>query len=360
MKQLNTFPVAELLTETQPFISISIDLDANSGYSEKDSLTLENFLKEAQQLVADLGSQWKEQIEEVRSAQRQLISATSSLLIYITENETYYYYIESPVKDHMIFGQGPDLTPLIKHYQFKSDYHLLVLNQDSAHIYDLSSQKLEEVTEGHWPLGLTSVLGEEKDGGQLNHTGSAGPGQVGMHGHNETSVEKEIDRENFFRSVDNQLIEDFGQESERPLILYSLTENQAAYRAISKYQPLLDEGIELSAAKVSTDEIAEQAYQFVNSYRGASLASLSKRFIETKPEFRVTDQLEEIQTLAQENRIDELILVEDKLDDLVTNVDKKAVVKDIVSATYKAKGTVYILTSDQLQGDFTISARLRY
>ncbi|WP_245871499.1 hypothetical protein [Streptococcus penaeicida] len=64
--------------------------------------------------------------------------------------------------------------------------------------------------------------------------------------------------------------------------------------------------------------------------------------------------------MAQENRIDELILVEDKLNDLVTNVDKKAVVKDIVSATYKAKGTVYILTSDQLQGDFTISARLRY
>ncbi|WP_205015677.1 hypothetical protein [Streptococcus porcinus] len=362
MKQLHTFPVPELLTETQPFISISFALDDYSAYSEKDSLKLENYLKEAENAVQDLGSSWQKQIEVVRKAERELLTATKSLLLYINEEQVFYYHLNIPVNDQMLFGDGPNIAPLIKHYQFNSDYHLLVLNQDSAHVFEVSQDSIREVKEDKWPLQLTEVLGHEKDGGQLSHSGSAakgGPGQPGFHGHNETSAEKEIDRENFFRAVDNHLMETFGQES-RPLILYSLSENQATFRSISKYLPLMDTGIELSGAKVSIEEIAERASEFIAGYRSQTLTSLSKRFVETKPEYRVNDQLDEIKTLAHENRIDELIIVEDRVLSTESEMDKRFTIKDIVLATYQAKGKVYILDSDQLEGDFGISARLRY
>ncbi|MGT2933264.1 baeRF6 domain-containing protein [Streptococcus catagoni] len=369
MQQLNTFPHPELLVDDQDYITIAIDLDDLSAYSEKDVLLLENNLKEARQSTKDKGSGWEEQISSVRKDARLLLTGTSSLIIYITEKESYYYHIDTAVVNTIMFGPEPYLKPLIEHFQFANDYHLLVLDQDRARIFELGMDRFKEIRDGEWPIHLTEALGEEKNGGELSYgsfSGQGGDGQHGFHGHNETSSEKEIDRDNFFRYVDNYLMTYLGQDCETSLILYALKENQAAYRAISKYNPLLEEGIALSAAKVKDEEIAKQGQDFIAELKEKRLGALINRFKETSPEFRVDDNIEEIKTLALENRIEELLIVKNMQDEYqITKANTESAkiekaLKEIVLALLKASGKVYILNEDQVSQGLMISARLRY
>ncbi|KHD43360.1 baeRF6 domain-containing protein [Streptococcus hongkongensis] len=366
MEQLNQFPHPDLLVEDRQFITITIDLNPLSAYSEKDGIILDNYLKEASQLTDKLEKEWQNQVAEVKNNARTILTGSGSLVLYITKDNSFYYQVEGPVVNGIVLGPAPYLKPLIEQFQFTSEYHLLVLNQDQARLFELEMSSLNEIKDETWPISLTQALGDEIVGGELNHSsfgGQEGNGQHSFHGHNDTSNEKEIDRNNFFRFVNASLIEYFGQEENNETILYALPENQAAYRAINKYKGLMDSGIEQSAAKISDEEIAKQAQAFISGIKTNNLSDLVNRFNETSLEFKVENNLEEIKTLAFENRIAELLIVKDGQGNyLVTGNDNdKAIdLRLIVVEVLKSSGKIYVITEDEAAEGLTISARTRY
>lgn len=366
MEQLNQFPHPDLLVEDRQFITITIDLDPLSAYSEKDGLILDNYLKEASQLTDKLEKEWQNQVAKVKNNARTVLTGSGSLVLYITKDNSFYYHIDSPVVNGIVLGPAPYLKPLIEQFQFANDFHLLVLNQDSARLFELGMTKFNEIKDEPWPISLTKALGDEIIGGELNHSsfgGQAGNGQHSFHGHNDTSSEKEIDRNNFFRFVDGSLIEYFGQEENQQTILYALTENQAAYRAINKYKGLMKNGIEQSAAKISDEEIAKQAQTFISDLKENNFTSLINRFKETSPEYKVDNNLSEIKILAFENRIDELLIVKDGQGNYLVvgdDNDKAIDLRLLVLEVLKSSGKIYVVTEDEVAQGLTISARTRY
>ena len=366
MEQLNQFPHPDLLVEDRQFITITIDLDPLSAYSEKDSLILDNYLKEASQLTDKLEKEWQKQVAEVKNNARTILTGSGSLVLYITKDNSFYYQIDNPVVNGIVLGPVPYLKPLIEQFQFAYEFHLLVLNQEQARLFKLGMSSLKEIKDKPWPISLTQALGEEIVGGELNHSsfgGQGGNGQHSFHGHNDTSSEKEIDRNNFFRFVDKSLIDYFGQEENNQTILYALPENQAAYRAINKYKGLMDFGIEQSAAKISDEDIAKQGQAFITDLNTNYYSDLVNRFNETSPKNKVDNDLAEIKTLAFENRIAELLIVKDDQGNylVVGNDNDKAIdLRLIVVEVLKSSGKIYVITEDEAAEGLTISARTRY
>ncbi|MDQ0222861.1 baeRF6 domain-containing protein [Streptococcus moroccensis] len=315
------------------------------------------------------GINLSDQLELVQRDARTLLNNTGSLLLYISEDSIVYYHVDTAVSDKLVVGQGPYVKPLVQHYQFNHDFELLVLSQDEARLFSVGLNHFEEITENDWPISLTDALGEEKVGGELTHGtyGSRGTAaEQTYHGHNETSQEKEIDRENFFRYVDTHLVENHGNQPSPGLVLFALTENQAAFRGISKYQGLLEQGIEASGAQLSDLDIAEAAKAFAKESANRQEVDVLERFKETGPEFRIDNHLEDLANVAHEGRIDEVVISSDLTQEGSISTDGRFdgesgnFVKQIIHRVIDSSGKVYILSPDKLGEDVQISARLRY
>lgn len=355
MKRLRTFPTEELVLESNAYASIILDLDATSAYSEKDALALENYLKKAETFFNESGIDISQQLEQIRQSSRELLSGTGALLLYVTQEQTTYYHIQQRVIDRLVVGQFPYLKPLVQYYQFALASKVLLLNQDSARIFELDGGELNEIENDTWPIQLTEALGDEKVGGELTHGtyGSRGTeAQQSYHGHNETSKEKEIDRENFFRYVEKALAE-LNQDDRSQVVLFALPENQVVYRRINTVSTLLEDGIESSGAQLSDAQITEYVQGFVEDYANKQELALLQRFEETSPTFKV-EQMEEIVSIAKEGRIEELILSPSVSLDETKDVEKTiaAISKNVLETA----GKIYVVeTKNQ-----PIVARLRY
>lgn len=359
MKRLKTFPSKHLPLVNEICVSISIDLDTSSAYSEKDSVTLSNFLKEAEKQTSAAGFDFEKNFEAVRNHSRELLNNTGSLLLYITKNDIVYYHIQQESPDKVFVSTAPFVKPLIQYYQFNPELQVLVLNQDHARLFSLESCSIEEIKNNKWPIHMTDALGDEKVGGELTHGsyGSRGTdGEQSYHGHNETSKEKEIDRENFFRYVDNLILETMSEESTE-LILFSLPENQAVFRKISKYDGLLEKGLELSGAQLSDLQIAEQVENFTSVSAKEKEQTLFKKFKETSPEFRV-ENLDELTQLAKEGRVEEVILSNTL--SLEQNEKDSSLAIGLITNVFESSGKVYIVDSKALPSGVSVSGRLRY
>lgn len=376
MHKLEIFPVPELEILDENYITVATELSSEALTNDKDRIQLENLLKEAEEklnLLEEEGdkSAFKERLEEARTNIRELISHRGGLAIYMTKDDIYYYHLDEPTQTLVDVGFLPNFKPLIESFAFTSNFHVLVLSREEMSLFRANRYGVEPVKfeDEDAPVDLKTALGDELDGGELNHGtyGSRGGSQPQtFHGHNDTSSEKDIDRENYFRAVDNYIYENYSLPTEKPILLYALTENQSVFRDISKNQFLMEESIAESGNKLSTQEIANKvkaAYQEILAHeQNNKLAELN----ETKPEFRITNQPNDLAQAALQGRINELFIRQGyKLDGEINErglyeESGQNFLKQIVARVVQAKGKVYLYDGSALPEGADIIARLRY
>ncbi|WP_236900123.1 hypothetical protein [Companilactobacillus alimentarius] len=85
-------------------------------------------------------------------------------------------------------------------------YYLLALEGTSFRLFKIVDKTVAPVKlDADAPTDLVETLGSEKRGGELNFTGQGG--STTFHGHNETSKEKQIDLERYYREINKYLVE---------------------------------------------------------------------------------------------------------------------------------------------------------
>lgn len=374
MIKLNAFPAAELEQDDELFVTIALELHSTSVSSDQDRIQLNNLLDDAKKRIKDecdkdLAKKLVAQIDEAKKHDIELVTYRGGLALYITQDEIYYYHLGIPVANLLNVSKAPNLTPLIENYQFTNQYFLLLLNREDIRLFegDATSVKEVELVGNDAPNTLEAALGTERTGdSSASGAGGGSGGESALHGHTETSKEKDIDRENYFRIVDKYINEHYTSERDLPLILYALPENQAVFRKLSKNNHLIEDGIEESGANVNFKVVQEKALAKNVEIVIKQKEKLFNRFRETSLKFRVDNQLNDLAMSATEGRIEELLVNKDYHQrGIITpegefeDVDHDFV-KRLITRVISTKGKVFVVNSDDMPVGINLSARLRY
>lgn len=253
-----------------------MELHADTLTHDKDSIQLENLVKEAINHLegSDIDDKiaLREQLNSVLDNRAELIKETGGLAVYVTPDNFYYYHLAILVKTHFSISDIPNVLPVLANYQYTREYHLLALDQDSIRIFKGKNGRLDEIDLSEYdnaPVDQDTVLGTELDESNLSHGSySGGAAQQTYHGHDDTNNQKEVDRNRYFQRVDDFVYRAFSNPNKKPLILYSVEENQSAFREISNNEFLAETSVYGSATDLQTSEIEEEVKKAIDELIG--------------------------------------------------------------------------------------------
>lgn len=371
MIKLSAFPTPELEKDDELFVTVALELHSTSVSSDQDRIQLNNLLDDAKKRIKDecekdLAKKLTAQIDEAKKHDVELVTYRGGLALYITKDDIYYYHLGIPVANLLNVSNGPNLTPLIENYQFTNQYFVLVLNRENIRLFEGDSTSVKEIKfEGEEaPQTLEIALGTEKTND--SSSGGAGGNESALHGNTETSKEKDIDRENYFRIVDRYIHEHYTAARDLPLILYALSDNQAVFRKLSKSNYILEASIEESGANVNFNTVQEKALAKNIDIVKQQQETLFNRFRETSVKFRIDNQLNDLAMSATEGRIEELLVNKAyRQRGIITpegeyeDVDHDFV-KRLITRVVATKGKVFVVDQDAMPVGINLSARLRY
>lgn len=378
MKQLFTFPTEELKQKDTVYISIVLELHAARSTNEVDRIQFSNLLNEVEKELKDSDLKEKDallkQLDVVRLNKNELANHTSGLAVYVTAENIYYYDLAVPVENKYFIGQLPYNLPLVENYQYEQDYHLLLITRETAQIYEghgpnITKLDMTEIDE-EAPVDLETALGTERTGGDLNFGtyGSGAGGPASFHGHNETSQAKDIDRENYFRLVDRFIYDNYSIETQWPLIVYTVEENQAVFHEISNNKYLSDFKILGSTANMKDNEINNVVAEEISNLIGREKREALQELSEVPPTNRIENIPDDLAAASLRGQIHTLYMKKGlEIPGTLTEEgtydredDKNNFVELLVDKVINTDALVYILDSEDMPEDHDIIARLRF
>lgn len=377
MQELYTFPTDELLQDYEVVVSISLNSESNGVEVEANQIQFQNLLKEAK---AKLCKAYDEKFCTGFLEKAKFLvdhtdfwrNMTRSAVFYITPDEVYYYRLGTAIHTGTVVSQKPYVLPLIADFQYVSYYHLLALNHDKFSLYNGRRNKLQPVElPEDAPDTLTKALGDELTGGELNvgsYNGGDGNSGGVFHGHNEKSTEVEIDQENYFREVDKYINEKFSKPTGLPLVLFALKKNISDFERLSKNGYLDETRVEASPSQLSFNEIQSHTSEVVDHIINRRYRSLVEKFKETKPEFKLEAQFDDLAMASIQGKIDVLLLEDDyQVDGLIDDngqylegPETNLYVNQLVHNVLKTNGQVYVLDKASMPSDSGVAALLRF
>ena len=223
------------------------------------------------------------------------------------------------------------------------------------------------------PTDLETALGTERDGGELNFgtysstTGDGGSSQF-FHGHNETSKEKDIDREQYFRMVDRFIYEHYSADKEWPLIVYSIEDNLSVLRSLSNNKYLSDFSIIGSSATMKDNEIKEVVAEKISNIIGQEKRETLSELEEVSPQNRIENIPDDLASASLRGQIHTLYvsrgleiagtMTEDGRYD--ADDEKNNFLQLLIQQAIDTNASVYIFDSEDMPEEQDIIARLRF
>lgn len=381
MQQLFNFPTAELQQEDTMYITITQQLHSVSLTDDKDRIQFDNLLNKAFKKLDNFSEQeaekLKKQLDLVLQMRNEMVNHSGSLVIYITFDNIYYYHIGIDVTDGIFINDIPYILPLAEAFQFEQNYHLLALNRENARIFEGHGEFISELymddVDADAPINLKTALEKDNERGNLNFgTYDAGHGQAGtqqfFHGHGDVSQEKDADREHYFRIVDRFILDHYSSETEWPLVLFTVEENYAVFKNISKNNFLSNIKIEGSTAGLNDNEIRKKVSQRINHITRVQKEDLLNKLNEIPPTKRIDNISDDLAAASFQGQIDTLYvkknlqisgtITEDGTYDQAS--EKNDFVLLLVNNVINTGGKVYVFDSEELPESLDITAQLRF
>ena len=228
------------------------------------------------------------------------------------------YRLPRPVAELAVVADSFHTKPLIRITQSADRYQILGLSRHAFKLFEGNRDALGEVTpiEGV-SQAITEKLGREVTGldreGARRAYGPTGGGFATQHGTDVKQDAKDRDTAQFFRAVDQAVLQQYSQPSGLPLILAALPEHHHLFRTISRNPFLIKEAIDVHPDDLSFDALRERAWQLGQPYYLKRLAGLVDAFGAATANGRGTDILGDIATAAIAGRIETLLVEADRL-----------------------------------------------
>ncbi|KRL53372.1 baeRF6 domain-containing protein [Furfurilactobacillus rossiae] len=260
---LNTATLTTLLTQHPDAPVVSIYANIDPADRPHTRLRVQDLIRQAKQHVTrQFGTDWWASIEPRVTAALSddalfAQNIKESIAVLTTADQVIIDHLSTNVTDQVSVSTVPELRPLLREQQRAFDFDLLALNGDSFKLYQIRNHRviLTPLPEDA-PTTLTQALGTEIRGGDVN--GVSRGEHAGYHGHHTKDVGKDIDLTNYFQAVDN-FMQAWQKDTQRPLILFALPENQALFRKLSRLAHVSTKYVlNESPANLSTAQIQQR------------------------------------------------------------------------------------------------------
>lgn len=257
------------------------------------------------------------------------------------------YKLQRSVPERSIVADSFHIKPLLRIAQSADRFHVLAITRDHARLFQGDRYALDEVQlDPGFPNTLVKALGEPDN-----------------EPHAHTNVSDEIDQQTqrFFRVVDRAVCDQYSKLAGIPLLLASLPQNQAAFRAVSHNAQLVDEGIAINPDALTPDDLRERAWKIAEPRYLARLAGFVDDYHAGKARQLATDNLEEIAMAVIGGRV-RVLLVEDErmipgridrntgsvLHGDLTDAHTDDLLDDLAEFTLRMAGDVVIVPSSRM------------
>jgi hypothetical protein len=290
------------------------------------------------------------------------------------------FLLRNPPAERVAVADSFLIRPLLRVAQSADRFHVLCLQRDEVRLYEGNRDGLTLIEPAGVPLTVTAALGEEvtvQRKEQVPGGKSAGeprPAPRGKNvppGHPAKGDDAKLDQERFFRAVDRAVWGRVSRESDVPLVLVALPEQQAAFRAVSENPRLLGAGVERSPARATERELLAEVWACVEPMYLARLGQLVEDFNVARARGLATDDLDAAAHAAHAGRVGRMLVVADRSlpgqIDLQTGAVRPAddpvagdLLDDLAALVLRRKGEVVVVPPERMPTATGLAAVYRF
>jgi len=391
MRQVTTDQLNELLADhTAPCISLYQPTHRHHPDNQQDPIRYRNLLDEMESSL-----QRKYPKRDVRTLLEPFQNLahddtfwnhrTDGLAVFGSPDEFRIFELQRTVPELLVVADGFHTKPLFRAVQSADRYQILALNRHEAKLYEGNRYALDPVELTNVPATITEALGEELTEPHLTVSsygvgatrggvgGTHGGSAPSIHGHGDKKDEVDNDRDRFFRVIDRAILEHHSRPTGLPLLLATLTEYHAPFRAVSHSPFLMAEGIQVNPEALSLDELRKEAWRTVEPLYLSRLAKLIESYRIAASRRLGSDDLAEVAQATTAGRVGTLLVEDDReiagtidvatgeirpgdLADPVTGDLLDGLAKSVV----RMKGEVVVVPKERMPTTTGLAATYRY
>ena len=224
------------------------------------------------------------------------------------------YRLQRPVAELVVVADSFHTKPLMRITQSADQFQILGLSRNSFKLFEGNRDSLLEVQpQGNAPRTADEMLGKDTDSREGAHRAYGPAGDSAWQGTDVKQSLADRDTEQFFRAVDQAVMQHHSQSGGMGLILAALPEHHHLFRAVSKNPRLLKEALDVHPDAMSLDTLRERAWQLVQPYYLARLAGLLDTYGAAAAKGQGSDVLRDIAKAATAGRVETLLIEADRI-----------------------------------------------
>jgi hypothetical protein len=374
--------IKELLSTSGICLSVYMPTHRSHPENLQDPILFRNLLKELQESLAlKHASKDVTKIMEPLtrlSENKELWNHTQDGLAIFSEGDILQIFgLPVSVPQLVIAAETFHTKPIQKYLQSVERFQVLGLSLHEFKMFEGNRHSMVRLDiDQNIATNIKEVLGDELTD---EHTTVASYGGVGgnkgnmVHGHGSRKDELDKDAERYFREVAKIVQEKFSVPSGLPLILAALPEHHALFHDVNNNSLLLKDSIAVNPLSVSTEKLAELAWQVMEPQYHNLLEKYSDDYNTSKANATGSDQLDEIAASAASGRIDTILIEENKvipgkLDSQTGAIDRMDlnhpevddVLDDLGEMVIRMGGRIVIIPQEKMPTDNGVAAIYRY
>ena len=224
------------------------------------------------------------------------------------------YKLQRPVAELVVVADSFHTKPLMRITQSADRYQILALSRNAFKVFEGNRDALDEILPiEDVPQTAAELLGKEADDREGAHRTYGPTGNAPRHGTDVKQDVTERDTEQFFREVDQTVLQHYSQPSGMRLMLAALPEHHHRFRSISRNPFLMKEALDVHPDDLSLDALREQAWELVQPHYLERLAGLVEAFGAAIANEQGADEPGDIARAAIDGRVATLLIEADRL-----------------------------------------------
>lgn len=375
-----------LLDHEPPCISLYQPTHRNHPENQQDPIRYRNLLVRMEKSLREKYSSREvqmllEKFEALAGDDRFWNHRTDGLAILSSPGKFQIFELQRKVPELLVVADSFHIKPLLRVLQSAGRYQILAISRSETRLYEGTRYTLDPVELTNVPSTITEVLGEELTEQHMTVASygagaarAAGGGVApSIHAHGDKKDEIDIDRDRFFRSVDRGVLEHHSRPSGLPLMLATLSEHQAPFRAVSHNPFLMADGIMMNSEALDLDMLRTEAWRILEPHYLQRLSKLANDYQTMRSRKLGSDDLTQVVRAVIAGRVNTLLIDDDqqipgKIDYEIGEIqmgdisdpEVDDVLDDLAEMVLRMKGAVLVLPSERMPSTTGVAATYRF
>lgn len=233
---------------------------------------------------------------------------------FYSKNYGKHFHMINPCETSSYVGNSFKLLPVLQEIINKERVFVLALSHNEVRFFEAVKSGIYPVFIGdHVPPDMATALNLDINGNSIQAR-SAGNSDV-FHGNDSGDDKQNIRLEQFMRSVDNGLM-NFLHDENVPMVLAAVEEYHPMYKKITNYNNFSDHMIKGNPENLSPVDLHQQTSKVFEELFNTRLDNFERLYQIKSSENKVANGIFNIQKLAEEAKVDSLLINKEYLDDI--------------------------------------------